>query len=69
MVGKRPAAEVQRPELVDLVRKIERREAFNVARKVRQWLSQIFRFGLAKGVVPGNRSWSRTRLEVSPGYA
>ncbi|EPM65623.1 integrase family protein, partial [Pseudomonas syringae pv. actinidiae ICMP 18886] len=54
VIGRQPASEVQRPELVELVRKIEKREAFNVARKVRQWLSQIFRFGLAKGVVPGN---------------
>lgn len=66
VIGKRPAAEVQRPELVDLVRKIERREAFNVARKVRQWLSQIFRFGLAKGVVPGNPA---TDLDVVAAHA
>ncbi|MDM9556783.1 tyrosine-type recombinase/integrase [Pseudomonas asiatica] len=66
VIGKRPAAEVQRPELVDLVRKIEQREAFNVARKVRQWLSQIFRFGLAKGVVPGNPA---TDLDVVAAHA
>lgn len=66
VIGKRPAAEVQRPELVDLVRRIEQRQAFNVARKVRQWLSQIFRFGLAKGVVPGNPA---TDLDVVAAHA
>lgn len=66
VIGKRPAAEVRRPELVDLVRRIEKREAFNVARKVRQWLSQIFRFGLAKGVVPGNPA---TDLDVVAAHA
>lgn len=54
VIGSRPVAEVTRPDLVDLVRRIEKREAFNVARKVRQWLGQIFRFGLAKGVVAAN---------------
>lgn len=48
------------------MRKIEQREAFNVARKVRQWLSQIFRFGLAKGVVPGNPA---TDLDVVAAHA
>lgn len=66
VIGTRPAAEVQRTELVDLVRKIENREAFNVARKVRQWLSQIFRFGLAKGVVPANPA---TDLDVVAAHA
>lgn len=66
VIGRQPASEVQRPELVELVRKIEKREAFNVARKVRQWLSQIFRFGLAKGVVPGNPA---TDLDVVAAHA
>lgn len=66
VIGRQPASEVQRPELVELVRKIEKREAFNLARKVRQWLSQIFRFGLAKGVVPGNPA---TDLDVVAAHA
>lgn len=66
VIGSRPAAEVNRPELVDLVRRIEKREAFNVARKVRQWLSQIFRFGLAKGEVPSNPA---TDLDVVAAHA
>lgn len=53
-LGKRPIRAVTRPELVELLRKIESRGAFNAAKKTRQWLSQIFRFGLAKGVVEGN---------------
>lgn len=53
-LGKRPVKSITRPELVDLLRKIEGRNAFNVAMKVRQWLNQIFRFGLVKGVVDSN---------------
>ncbi|MBF7731125.1 tyrosine-type recombinase/integrase [Pseudomonas sp. N040] len=53
-LGKRPVKAITRPELVDLLRKIEGRGAFNVAKKTRQWLSQIFRFGLAKGALDSN---------------
>lgn len=53
-IGKRPLAEISRPDLVDLVRRVEGRGAMNVAGKVRQWLNQIFRFGLARGVVETN---------------
>lgn len=60
-IGKRSVVEVTRPELVDLLRSIENRGAHNVARKVRQWLGQIFRFGLAKGSVHSNPA---TDLEV-----
>lgn len=66
VIGQRPVGEVTRPELVDLVRRVEKREAFNVAAKVRQWLSQIFRFGLAKGVVTINPA---TDLDVVAAHA
>ena len=54
VIGQRPAQEVTRPDLVALVRKVEKRGALNVAGKIRQWLSQIFRYGLAKGSVESN---------------
>jgi integrase len=45
---------ITRPELVELVRKVEARGTLNAAGKIRQWLHQIFRYGLAKGVVDAN---------------
>lgn len=54
MLGQRALDEITRPDLVALVRKVEKRGAFNVATKIRQWLSQIFRYGLAKGAVEAN---------------
>lgn len=54
VIGQHPVQEVTRPELVALVRKVEKRGALNVAGKIRQWLSQIFRYGLAKGSVESN---------------
>jgi integrase len=53
-LGKRPIAKITRPELVELLRGIEKRETFDVAKKCRQWLNQIFRFGLAKGLLDIN---------------
>lgn len=53
-IGSRQVRDISRPELVELVRKVEARGALNVARKIRQWLHQIFRFGLASGVVETN---------------
>lgn len=45
---------ITRPQLVELVRKVEARGTLNAAGKIRQWLQQIFRFGLAVGAVEAN---------------
>lgn len=65
-LGHRPAKAITRPELVALIRKIEDRGAHNVAKKTRQWLSQIFRFGLAQGSVEANPA---TDLDVIAAHA
>ena len=54
VIGARPVKAVTRPELVELVRKVEARGTMNAAGKIRQWLHQIFRYGLATGVVDAN---------------
>jgi len=53
-IGARPVKAITRPDLVELVRKVEARGTLNAAGKIRQWLHQIFRFGLASGVVEAN---------------
>ncbi|MEB0129720.1 integrase arm-type DNA-binding domain-containing protein [Pseudomonas sp. CCI2.4] len=53
-IGARPVKSITRPDLVELVRKVESRGTLNAAGKIRQWLHQIFRYGLAKGVVDAN---------------
>jgi integrase len=65
-IGKRPVAEITRPDLVELVRKVEARGTLNAAGKIRQWLNQIFRFGLAKGVATTNPA---TDLDVVAAHA
>lgn len=53
-LGNRPITEITRPELVDVVRKVEKRGTLNAAQKIRQWLNHIFRYALAKGVTNNN---------------
>ena len=53
-IGARPIAAITRPDLVELVRKVEARGTLNAAGKIRQWLHQIFRYALARGVVENN---------------
>lgn len=53
-IGARPVKAITRPELVELVRKVEARGTLNAAGKIRQWLHQIFRYGLASGTVENN---------------
>lgn len=54
VVGSRPISAITRPDLVELVRKVEARGTLNAAGKIRQWLHQIYRYALAKGVVQSN---------------
>lgn len=54
IIGSRAISAITRPELVELVRKVEARGTLNAAGKIRQWLGQIFRYGLACGVVESN---------------
>lgn len=54
VIGQRPITNIRRTDLVDLVRKVEARGTLNAAGKIRQWLNQVFRYGLAKGVVETN---------------
>ncbi|MBV6824494.1 integrase arm-type DNA-binding domain-containing protein [Pseudomonas sp. PD9R] len=53
-IGARAITNIARPDLVELVRKVEARGTLNAAGKIRQWLHQIFRYGLAKGVIEIN---------------
>lgn len=51
-LGKRPIAEIDPPELLEVLRKIEERKAYYAARRMRQICSQIFRYGVATGKCP-----------------
>ena len=65
-IGSRTLKSITRPDLVELVRKVEARGTLNAAGKIRQWLHQIFRYGLAKGVVDANPATDLSVVAAPP---
>jgi integrase len=54
VLGKLPVAVVTRTDVLDAVRRVEKRAALNSARKCRAWLNEIFRFAIASGYLDIN---------------
>lgn len=50
-IGSRPIADIDPPELLDALRKIEARGAYYNATRIKQYCGQIFRYGVATGKV------------------
>jgi len=48
-LGKRPIAEIEPPEILDCLRKIESRGAKDMAGRMRQICGQVFKYGVANG--------------------
>ena len=48
-IGSRPIADVDAPELLDALRKIEKRGAIETALRLRQLCGQVFRYAIATG--------------------
>ncbi len=48
-LGNRPIAEIEPPEILAVLRKVEARGAIEVAKRLRQSISSIFRFAIAEG--------------------
>ena len=49
LIGKRPIKDINAPELLEVLRKIEKRGAYDTVTRVRQICGQIFRYGIATG--------------------
>ena len=49
MIGQRPIKDITPPELLEVLRKIEKRGAYDTVTRVRQICGQIFRYGIATG--------------------
>lgn len=47
-LGQRSIFEIKRPDLLEVLERIERRRAFTTAEKCRTWLHQMFRYALVK---------------------
>jgi integrase len=49
IIGARPVAEIEAPELLEMARKIEKRGAHDLAHRLLQACGQVFRYGIATG--------------------
>lgn len=61
-LGKRSIYEIKRPDLLEVIARIERRQALSVAEKVRAWFNQMFGYALV--VVPGLEQNHASHLEA-----
>jgi len=61
-LGAVPIYEIRRPDLLEVIAKIERRRALSVAEKVRTWFNQLFRYALV--IVPGLEHNPASDLDV-----
>jgi hypothetical protein len=49
LLGSRPIAEIDAPELLEVLRKVEKRGVIETARRLRQICGQVFRYAIASG--------------------
>jgi integrase len=55
-LGKRPLDQIEAPELLQAIRKIEKRGSYDLAHRVLQVCGQVFRYGIASGRCTRNPS-------------
>lgn len=48
-IGNRPISEIEAPEILDLLRAVERRGALDISKRLRQSIGSVFRFAIAEG--------------------
>lgn len=48
-IGDRPIAEIEAPEILDLLRAVEKRGALDISKRLRQSIGAVFRFAIAEG--------------------
>lgn len=53
-LGRRPIAEIDTPELLQVLRKVEARGAIETTHRIKDACAQVFRYGNATGVCTGN---------------
>lgn len=54
ILGDRPIAELKAPEVLEAIRKIEKRGAIDIAQRVRQRCSAVFAYAIGSGVAENN---------------
>ena len=68
-IGSRPIAEIGAPELLEALRKVEKRGVIETARRLRQSCGQVFRYAIATGLAKYDPSAALRGALGSPGRA
>ena len=66
-IGSRPITEIDAPELLDALRKVEKRGVIETARRLRQICGQVFRYAVASGRAKHDPSVDLRGALKSPG--
>jgi integrase len=66
-IGPRPVADIDAPELLEALRKIEKRGAIETAQRLRQICGQVFRYAIATGLAKFDPSTALKGALGSPG--
>lgn len=66
-IGSRPIADINAPELLDALRKVEKRGAIETAKRLRQYCGQAFRYAIVTGRAKYDPSADLKGALISPG--
>jgi integrase len=66
VIGSRPVSEIQAPELVKMMKAIQRRGALDVAKRCYQMTSQVFRYAIAHGLAERNPAGDIKPSDILP---
>jgi integrase len=66
-IGSRPIAEIDAPECLEMLRKVEKRGVIETARRLRQLCGQVFRYAIASGRAKHDPSADLRGALQSPG--
>jgi integrase len=66
VVGSRPVSEIQAPELVKLMKAIQRRGALDIAKRCYQMTGQVFRYAIAHGLAERNPAGDIKPSDILP---
>jgi integrase len=66
VIGSRPVSEIQAPELVKMMKAIQRRGALDIAKRCYQMTSQVFRHAIAHGLAERNPAGDIKPSDILP---
>jgi integrase len=66
VIGSRPVSEIQAPELVKMMKAIQRRGALDIAKRCYQMTSQVFRYAIAHGLAGRNPAGDIKPSDILP---